>query len=267
MPAATMAQLSTAELETILLHELAHIKRYDYVVNILQTVVETILFFNPFVWMISRVIRRERELCCDDLVLEHTADPIFYATALTTIASYSVGSSSLVVAASGQSGELFQRIQRIMEMKKNSFSYSRLIAAVVIVAGFILSVAWISPSLDKDVASDSTHSIPPPMKIPTSYLDKREAVILGLIEDKVLNPELGGIIEKKDNKLYVNKKIQPDVIASKYLPFLDGKDARIDTYHNEVKQLRDPKESTLQFLPTLFKPAIQRNYSLTTEGC
>lgn len=113
------------------MHELAHIKRNDYLINILQTIVETILFFNPFVWLISAIIRREREHCCDDLVLLHTREPLNYATALAALASYPGNASGLLVAASGQSYPLFHRIKRILEMKKNPFSYSRMVAAIL----------------------------------------------------------------------------------------------------------------------------------------
>jgi len=146
LPAATLAQLSPEQLETIILHELAHIRRYDYLVNILQTVVEIILFFNPFVWMISRIIRRERELCCDDLVLGHTKEPIFYASALSVLATNATKNSALTIAAAGQPHDLLNRIKRIMEMKKNPFSYSRMIAAIVVVAVFSCTIAWMTPT-------------------------------------------------------------------------------------------------------------------------
>ncbi len=147
LPAATMAQLSPEQLETILLHELAHIKRHDYLVNILQTVVETILFFNPFTWLISANIRHEREHCCDDLVLDHTSEPLHYATALAALAT--TRTSALTIAASGDSNYLFNRIKRIMEMKKNSFSYSRVAAAILMIAGITCSVAWLAPKLGR----------------------------------------------------------------------------------------------------------------------
>ena len=65
LPVATINHLTTEQVEAILLHELAHIKRHDYLLNIFQTVAETVLFFNPFVWLLSGIIRREREHCCD----------------------------------------------------------------------------------------------------------------------------------------------------------------------------------------------------------
>jgi len=147
LPAVTVSQLSTEQVETILLHELVHLKRYDYFINILQTVVETILFFNPFVWLISSICRKEREYSCDDMVLEHTREPIAYATALAALASPDLTYSRVVVAASGEPTHLFNRIKRIMEMKKSTFSYSRTTAAVLIIAIVACLAAWLPSSV------------------------------------------------------------------------------------------------------------------------
>ena len=69
MPVGLLAGLPAGQVESILLHELAHIRRHDYLVNLLQTSVEGLLFYHPAVWWISGVIRAERENCCDDLVV------------------------------------------------------------------------------------------------------------------------------------------------------------------------------------------------------
>ena len=66
--------MPAGQVEAILLHELAHIRRHDYLVNLLQTVAESLLFYHPAVWWISGVIRTERENCCDDLVVAQRGD-------------------------------------------------------------------------------------------------------------------------------------------------------------------------------------------------
>ena len=85
LPAATMLGLTSQQLEAVLAHELAHILRYDYLVNMLQTVVETLLFYHPAVWWASARIRHERELCCDDLAVGSCGDALCYARALTRL--------------------------------------------------------------------------------------------------------------------------------------------------------------------------------------
>ena len=82
LPLSAATSLSPDELEVVLAHELAHVRRADFLWNLLQTMVETLFFFHPAVWWIGSRIRHERELCCDDLALEVCPDPVIYANAL-----------------------------------------------------------------------------------------------------------------------------------------------------------------------------------------
>ena len=84
-PVGLLSQLSNEQLEALLAHELAHVRRHDYLFNILQTVAESLLFFHPAVWWLSRRIRLEREFCCDDLAVSLSSDHISYAQALASI--------------------------------------------------------------------------------------------------------------------------------------------------------------------------------------
>ena len=85
MPVGLLAGLPAGQVEAILLHELAHIRRHDYLVNLMQIVVEGLVFYHPAVWWISGVIRGERENCCDDLVVATQGDALAYAAALTAL--------------------------------------------------------------------------------------------------------------------------------------------------------------------------------------
>ena len=85
LPVSALAGLSAEQLEAILAHELAHIRRHDYLVNLLQTLVETLLFYHPAVWWLSGRIRAERENCCDDLAVSLCGDPVTYASALADL--------------------------------------------------------------------------------------------------------------------------------------------------------------------------------------
>ena len=69
LPMAAMAALSPAQIEAVLAHELAHIRRHDYAVNLLQTIAETVLFYHPAVWWLSARVRTEREHCCDEVAV------------------------------------------------------------------------------------------------------------------------------------------------------------------------------------------------------
>ena len=82
VPVSALMALSPEQLEAVLAHELAHVRRADYFWNLIQTMVETLLFFHPAVWWLGRRLRQQRELCCDDVAVQSCADPLVYATAL-----------------------------------------------------------------------------------------------------------------------------------------------------------------------------------------
>ncbi len=84
-PVGMLLSLSPTQVEALMLHELAHIRRYDYGINLLQLALETCFFYHPLFWLISRDARVRREFCCDDVVLQHTCDPILYAKTLTDL--------------------------------------------------------------------------------------------------------------------------------------------------------------------------------------
>jgi len=112
VPASALAGLSHLQLEAILAHELAHVRRHDYLVNLLQTVVETLLFYHPAVWWVSAQIRRERENCCDDLAVAVCGDRLGYARALANLEGLRAPSPRLAMAADG--GSLVDRIRRLV---------------------------------------------------------------------------------------------------------------------------------------------------------
>lgn len=112
LPVSALAGLTPHQLEAILAHELAHIRRHDYLVNLVQTLVETLLFYHPAVWWLSRRIRVERENCCDDLAVSLCGDPYTYAKALADLEELRGASGQLVMAASG--GSLVQRVRRLL---------------------------------------------------------------------------------------------------------------------------------------------------------
>jgi beta-lactamase regulating signal transducer with metallopeptidase domain len=112
LPASVITQLSPAQIEALLAHELAHVSRHDYVVNLLQSCVETLFFYHPGVWWIGRRMREERENCCDDRAVAACGDPIIYARALANLEQLRGALPGLAMAANG--GSLLSRIQRLV---------------------------------------------------------------------------------------------------------------------------------------------------------
>jgi beta-lactamase regulating signal transducer with metallopeptidase domain len=118
VPTSVFLQMNPQQLETILAHELIHIRRYDNLVNFAQSSIEILFFYHPCVWWISAVIRREREFACDDAVTAMFENPhIVYASALANLEEIRrltrEKTPSFLMAASG--GKLMQRINRILE--------------------------------------------------------------------------------------------------------------------------------------------------------
>ena len=113
VPVGALAGLPAEQVEALLLHELAHIRRHDYLVNMLQSAVEALLFYHPAVWWVSGHMRAERELCCDDAVVSVSGDAVLYARAL---AGLSALCPPLVMAASG--GSLAYRIARLLGRRR-----------------------------------------------------------------------------------------------------------------------------------------------------
>jgi beta-lactamase regulating signal transducer with metallopeptidase domain/peptidoglycan/xylan/chitin deacetylase (PgdA/CDA1 family) len=145
VPASALTGLSAPQLEALLAHELAHIRRHDYLVNLLQSVVETILFYHPAVWWLSGRVRVEREHACDDLAVRATGDVLVYARALTTLETLrmrqrgSHNSRTLAVAADG--GSLMQRIERLIKVQQPaSQGHSPLLAGLAVVALALASI-------------------------------------------------------------------------------------------------------------------------------
>jgi beta-lactamase regulating signal transducer with metallopeptidase domain/HEAT repeat protein len=112
MPLSLQTGLPQHELELLLAHELAHVRRHDYFINLLQTVVETTLFYHPAIWWMSRQIREERENCCDDIAVALTNDRRAYADALLNLERLRQPVPALAAAATG--GNLLRRIRRLL---------------------------------------------------------------------------------------------------------------------------------------------------------
>jgi beta-lactamase regulating signal transducer with metallopeptidase domain len=148
LPAATVLGLSPDQFEAILAHELAHIRRYDYLVNLGQMLIETLLFYHPAVWWVSSRIRRERELCCDDVAVRTCGDPVCYARALAVLERMRVVRGGMIFSAAlgAKDGPLMYRIQRLLGTTPQEQPASRLPGIVAICLGLACGVANLNPA-------------------------------------------------------------------------------------------------------------------------
>lgn len=142
VPVGLMTALPVAELEAILLHEIAHIRRKDYLVNLLQRIAENIFFFNPAIWWLSSLIRTEREHCCDDITLTQVNSKKHYINALVSCQEYVLESPAYAVALNGGKNNLLQRVKRIVSSRNASLNLmEKSLLSVCLVLSILLIVA------------------------------------------------------------------------------------------------------------------------------
>jgi beta-lactamase regulating signal transducer with metallopeptidase domain len=157
VPLAAINHLSPAQLEAVLLHELSHIRRYDYLVNLLINFVQTILYFNPFVKAFVKIVEREREKSCDEMVLQFQYDSHEYASALLTLEKASQLQRSFAIAANGKQNDLLHRIETIMGVeKKPVLSFNKiagLFAGLLCIIGMNALLIITKPAAEKGYSS------------------------------------------------------------------------------------------------------------------
>ncbi len=179
LPASAIAGLTPMQLEAIIAHELAHIRRHDYLVNGLQAVIEAVLFYHPAVWWLSGRIRQEREHCCDDVAGAVCGDRVAYGRALADLEELRPDGGALVVAANG--GSLTRRIERLISAPVPP---SRGVLAALVFCGLVIAVACSSvdrPPEPLRVGGDT----PAPTKVrdvPPSYPPEAQAAkVTGIV--------------------------------------------------------------------------------------
>ncbi len=169
LPICMLNALSEKELELILAHEMAHIKRYDFIFNILQSVAEIILYYHPVIWWISRVINEEREICCDEVAVRETDLQISYARTLIKLQELNLAQvESSLIHFSGKNNQFKNRILNILNQPINTdIKMERLIAFFGIL---IISLSFTTLSYTKDLIIELCADYTPvELKAPISF--------------------------------------------------------------------------------------------------
>ena len=153
VPIGMFAGLSPKQVEAVLLHELTHIRRQDFLVNLVQSFMEVIYFFNPFVWIVSSMVRDEREFCCDDEVVSQY-NPRIYAEALAYLETSRTAKTKLSLSLAGGKNNLLHRIKRFMETSKQNNLVPQWVVPVALGAIALMSSSWLTIGHDpsKDMA-------------------------------------------------------------------------------------------------------------------
>ncbi len=157
LPLAAAAGLTPAQLEAVLLHELAHVRRHDYLVNLLQSAAEVLLFYHPGVWWVSERVREEREACCDDVAVAACGDALVYARALTRLEGLRAAPPRLAMAADG--GSLLHRVRRlVLPAPQPARGAAPLLLGALLLAGLAAAAAQrtLAPAPAETAGADGT---------------------------------------------------------------------------------------------------------------
>jgi beta-lactamase regulating signal transducer with metallopeptidase domain len=166
LPVAALTGLSEAQLHAVIAHELAHIKRLDAFVNLLQILIEALLFYHPAIWWLNSRIRAERELCCDEIAISLTGDRLEYARALTLMAEWEAAPR---LAMAANRGPLTERVFHILGRKKFASGRRMLgwTACLLVLAGAFGAHAWFGTAHPSVHVQASVKNLSPPTRIAT----------------------------------------------------------------------------------------------------
>jgi beta-lactamase regulating signal transducer with metallopeptidase domain/peptidoglycan/xylan/chitin deacetylase (PgdA/CDA1 family) len=230
IPTSIFLQMKPDQLETIIAHELMHIRRFDYLVNFVQNFVEILFFYHPCVWWISTEIRRERECACDDAVLTTLENvKITYASALANLEdlrklNQQQTRPQMEMAANG--GKLMNRIKRILEKEKTRRSrrfqnslWSASLASMLILA-FLVTVFWANGRTDVkgNINNNSERklavgfvAIPPGFKRSDKTFDETARLLISKLKENEV-PAIGFVTGSKISQNNRMSKANSDIL-------------------------------------------------------
>ncbi len=230
LPLGLLTGLSAQQVEAILIHELAHVRRCDYLVSLLQKFAEGLLFYHPAVWWVSDLIRAERENCCDDVVVAVMGDAHGYAATLTALEETRWSAREPALAATG--GNLMRRVRRLLNQPEGPRAsvVPVISTAVLLVAAAAMLGAW-QPAPE-----------PRPQDAPKEMTEKdkqkREEILRREVEtpyQKWLTEDVAYIITDEERAAY--KRLQTNEEREKFIEqFWLRRDPTPGTVENEMKE-------------------------------
>jgi beta-lactamase regulating signal transducer with metallopeptidase domain len=188
VPLSAALSLAPEQLEAVLAHELAHVRRWDYVCNLLQTFVECLFFFQPAMWWMSRRTREFREVCCDEVATKACGDPVVYVEALLHMEEQRAQHMRLAMALQGDGGTLLNRVRRVMgenAMEQRSMSGMRMTAVAMILMGL-----YIAPHVAHGMKAESKQAVAPES---LEIAAERKVVKLNTVETHTVNTRAAAI--------------------------------------------------------------------------
>lgn len=245
MPIGLLAGLPPEQVEAVLLHELAHIRRNDYIVNFLQTLAETVFFFNPGLMWISSLLRDERENCCDDIALAQTKNKREFVQALISFKEYSLYGSAYQVAFPGKKNHLLQRVSRILQNQNKALGTAEkafFMAGIFILSAMVATAAITQIRVITQRETKTTVVNAQPVAQPKK-LDSKHAEIAKAKKPAIKTPQ----IEKKE-PVELNTNMRPEAEKAQSLNVLNQKQAA-EFAVLRAEQLRDVSERAIPTPP------------------
>lgn len=243
-PIGTLNNLDPKEVEAILAHELGHVFRNDYLVNILQSIVDVFFYFHPAAWWVSSQIRIERENCCDDLAIEVTNCSLTYAKALVSIKESSMSAPMMAMTIMKDDKKLLNRIKRILNQPtQNTHAMEKLITScllLLLIFGLTISA---SLPVEKVIHHENDDIISKELKPLPTKLDT-----IAPLKDRTIRVFKGeknkSVVHKKTNDQHIKITLEDDEITKLVI---DGK--KIDK--SEFDQHQDVIDDVMENLPPL----------------
>jgi bla regulator protein blaR1 len=221
VPLAAINHLSTQQLEAILLHELAHIRRYDYILNLLINFIQTILYFNPFTRAFIKIVEKEREKSCDEMVMQFQYDSHEYAAALLILERNHHSYKPLAVAASGKRHDLLDRIENILGIKRKPLvSFNKLAGLFAgLLCIIVLNAVLIMTRPVNGAGGGELTQLSSPFYFFAGELETYEKPADIIIKESP-SPEIITPVSQKPVEQLKPKAPQPQLLAKEYAPAL-----------------------------------------------
>ena len=247
IPLGLLNGLSNAEVEAILSHELAHIKRKDYLVNLLQSFIEIVFFFNPAVLWVSQLIKTEREHCCDDLAIACVNDRKNYVQALIVCQEFKQRAPAYAMAMSGNKGSLLHRASRMLFNTNSTLNkMEKTILTIALVSVVVCSAAFKSVGHAKTVTRKEISTSIQVLKDTT----KKSKPVKGKSADqleKEINAKMDSQLKKLNEKQQQTKEDIKGIQADEKARLDDEKAKQSDerTRLDDIKQAREDAKQAL----------------------
>jgi bla regulator protein BlaR1 len=233
IPIGAVNMLTPAQVEIIIAHELAHIHRRDFLFNILQSIIESLYYFNPAVWWISAYIRTERENCCDDIAVKLCGNRLEYAKALVKLEEAYQSSPRMAMALASKGGNrLLFRVRRILNQPQNKSSVMEKFSAIIILLLALAFWSFASTGNMEEQREKDPYSLQPLMEL---LQQKREEITLNVTVDSLPKGEIS--IRSTKNGREVEAKIKDGVIQSLNVDGETVPEENFSDYEQELEEL------------------------------